>query len=57
MTVSADQIAQELVKEARRVGVDPVRVFEPDMQFVRVKVARKMPSWARILQLRAEALA
>lgn len=57
MTVSADQIAQELVKEARRVGVDPVRVFEPDMQFVRVKVARRMPAWARILQLRSEALA
>lgn len=51
MTVSADQVARELVTEARKAGVNPVQVFEPDLMFVRARVARRMPSWAGLLQL------
>lgn len=51
MTVTADQVARELVSEARKAGVDPVRVFEPDMLFVRAKVARMRPQWCRMLKL------
>lgn len=51
MTVTADQVARELVIEARKAGVDPVRVFEPELMFVRAKVARSRPSWCGVLKL------
>lgn len=62
MTVTAEQVARELVVEARKAGVDPVRVFEPEMVFVRAKVARRqplavLPVWCRVLGVRLDAAA
>lgn len=51
MTVTADTIAQALVAEARKCGIDPLRVFEADCRFVRMKVARRVPGWARALKV------
>lgn len=51
MTVTADQVARALVIEARKAGVDPVRVFEPELLFVRAKVARNRPQWGSMLKL------
>ncbi|WP_312814417.1 hypothetical protein [Brevundimonas sp.] len=57
MTVLADQVARALVIEARKAGVDPVRVFEPELRFVRAKVARVQPTWGGMLRLNAGAAA
>ncbi|GEM_PF-3029112 len=56
MMPTAEQVAQALVVEARRAGVDPEKVFEQEMLFVRAKVVRAQPPgiqpvWARSLRV------
>lgn len=57
MTIKAEQVARALVAEARKAGVDPLRVFEPDNRFVRVRVARSRPGWSRVLGVAVSAAA
>ena len=39
VVVSAERLAQALVRSSRDAGIDPMRVFEPQNEFVRAEAA------------------
>lgn len=58
--VSAERLAQALVRSSRGAGIDPLTVFEPQNEFVRAEVAAYFGRWTpgrvafltRVLRLR-----
>lgn len=58
--VSAERLAQALVRSSRDAGIDPLRVFEPQNEFVRAEAATyfgrgapgRISFLARVLRLR-----